>query len=229
MRATGSPDRVSCGLGNDSAVVDPRDLVAASCENVQVADVGNGLEDKPPTIAWAAPVPSARLSPTRTTELQVTPADDRGVTSVRFLDDDRVVCTDTAAPFTCAYRPREQDVGRNTLVAIATDAGGQTASAVRLVEVARFQRQQRLAAGVQARESLHGHGQGQRSPRVVRCSGTVAVRGGGVTRRDRARSLVPVPDLDDGAAGRALASDLPGDRNRRSGALEGPRTDTMTR
>ena len=59
-------------------------------------------------------------------------------TQVVFLDDDRVVCTDTTAPFTCDYKPRGEDVGRNTLVAVAYDALQQTATAVRTVVVPRF-------------------------------------------------------------------------------------------
>ena len=64
--------------------------------------------------------------------------DDRGLAKVQFLDDDRVVCEDLAAPYECAYQPRGGDVGRNTLVAIAVDTAGQTTSVVRAVTVRRF-------------------------------------------------------------------------------------------
>ena len=70
--------------------------------------------------------------------LSVNAADDRGLTKVQFFDDDRVVCEVTAAPFNCAYQPRGGDVGRNTLVAVATDGAGQTTSAVRAITVRRF-------------------------------------------------------------------------------------------
>ena len=70
--------------------------------------------------------------------LSVNAADDRGLTKVQFFDDDRVVCEVTAAPFNCAYQPRGGDVGRNTLVAVATDGAGQTTSAVRAISVRRF-------------------------------------------------------------------------------------------
>ena len=72
-------------------------------------DVGNAADDKPPTVAWVTPKAGAKLG--NTTTLTVTAADDRGVALVRFLDDDRVVCEDTAAPYTCAYAPRGEDVG----------------------------------------------------------------------------------------------------------------------
>jgi hypothetical protein len=57
---------------------------------------------------------------------------------VAFLDDGKVVCTDEAAPYTCPYAPTGDDVGRNTLIAIAVDGAGQTAVAFRGVSVARF-------------------------------------------------------------------------------------------
>lgn len=135
----GYADRVSCGDGTDTAIVDTLDHVAPSCENVQTADVGgNSTEDKAPTIAWAAPAANAKLPADTPTTLQVNAADDKGVTQVQFFDDDRVVCTDTVAPYTCAYQARGDDVGRDTLVAVASDALGQTASSVRTVTVDRF-------------------------------------------------------------------------------------------
>jgi hypothetical protein len=134
----GYADRVFCGRGNDVAIVDTFDQVGADCESIQTADVGNALDDKPPTIAWTAPAAAAKLPGDTPTTLTVNAADDKGVTQVQFLDDDRVVCTDTAAPYTCAYQARGDDVGRNTLVAIASDAAGNTASSVRTVNVDRF-------------------------------------------------------------------------------------------
>jgi hypothetical protein len=70
--------------------------------------------------------------------LSVNAADDRGLSKVQFFDDDRVICEVTAAPFNCGYQPRGADVGRNTLVAVAYDGAGQTASAVRAITVRRF-------------------------------------------------------------------------------------------
>jgi hypothetical protein len=60
------------------------------------------------------------------------------VARVEFLDDDQLVCTATAAPFACAYQPAADDVGSDTLVAVATDSAGQTATAVRVVRVDLF-------------------------------------------------------------------------------------------
>jgi hypothetical protein len=54
------------------------------------------------------------------------------VRRVRFTGDGRELCVDRRAPFTCAYRPRS---GRHTLVAVATDDAGQTATGVRSLRV----------------------------------------------------------------------------------------------
>jgi hypothetical protein len=134
----GFADRVYCGSGVDSVIADTLDVVSDECENVSIADVGIATEDKPPSIAWVAPAAGAKLSANKPTTLQVTATDDKGVTQVQFLDDDRVACTDTTAPYTCDYRARGDDVGRNTLVAIASDAAGQSASTVRTALVKRF-------------------------------------------------------------------------------------------
>jgi hypothetical protein len=133
----GYADRVNCADGTDTALTDQNDQVSASCESVQIAYTAAALEDRSPSIAWAAPAASTRLRAVVTT-LRVTASDDRGVQSIRLLGDERVICTDTTAPYTCAYRPRASDVGRNTLVAVVTDTAGQTATAVRAVTVSRF-------------------------------------------------------------------------------------------
>ncbi len=93
-------------------------------------------EDTPPTVAFTSPAAGAHLSGTPT--LAATATDDRGVASVRFLAGERVVCTDTTVPYECAYRLTADDVGRTTLIAVATDSAGQTGAAVRTVTVNRF-------------------------------------------------------------------------------------------
>jgi Ca2+-binding RTX toxin-like protein len=129
-------DRVQCGAGIDTAIVDTLDSTSG-CENVQAADVGNANEDKPPTVAWTSPVPNARLG-TGVTTLTATASDDKGIAKVQFIDDDRIVCEDTTAPYTCAYQPRGEDVGRNTLLVVAIDTSQQTATATRTVVVSQF-------------------------------------------------------------------------------------------
>ncbi len=138
----GYADFVNCGEGADTAEVDTLDTVQ-ECETVDRADVGNANdvpevpEDRPPAVAFTAPAPG-RISANRPTTLAATASDDRGVARVLFLDDDRIVCTDTTAPYTCAYQPRGDDVGRNTLAAVAVDAAEQTGFVTRTVTVPRF-------------------------------------------------------------------------------------------
>jgi hypothetical protein len=171
----GAPDRVTCGPGTDTALVDQYDQVGDSCESVLVSQIANTLEDRAPTLAWEAP--AAKVSANRGVTLRVSAGDDRGVASVRFLDDDRVVCTDTVAPFTCAYRPRAEDVGPNTLVAIVSDSAGQTAGVTREVTVARFVPR---AVTLAVRDRV---ARGKVSlPGGVPCAGRVAVRSGRTVR-----------------------------------------------
>ena len=133
----GGPDRVYCGGGADTVNADDVDVVDPTCETVNRATSGFN-DDEPPVVAWSAPASGARLSTTAANTLSASASDDRGIARVDFLDDERTVCSDTTAPYTCDYRPQGDDVGRNTLVAIAVDTSGQTASAVRAVVVPRF-------------------------------------------------------------------------------------------
>jgi hypothetical protein len=158
-------DRVQCGGGVDTAVVDTLDITSG-CENVQTADVGNANEDRPPTVAFTAPAPNARVGTGETT-LTATATDDKGIAKVQFIDDDRIVCEDTTAPYTCAYQPRGEDVGRNTLVLTAIDTSQQTATQTRSVLVARF-----IATTVTLRVSPT---RDRRPPVRFTASGTVAL------------------------------------------------------
>lgn len=140
----GFADRVSCGNGNDTANVDQLDLVSADCERVNVEnrpvarDVAEVPEDAPPTVTIDSPAANATISTKTPTTITATARDDKGVSRVVFVDDDRVVCSDDTAPYTCGYQPRGEDVGRNTLVAVAVDAANQTGFAIRTVVVPRF-------------------------------------------------------------------------------------------
>jgi Ca2+-binding RTX toxin-like protein len=142
--ADGKPDRVACGGGTDSVNADAGtvDTVAPDCETVNrpqpVSPVPPVTEDAAPSVSWVTPSSGARLETTGGNALAVVAGDDRGIAGVQFLDDERTVCSDTTAPYTCDYQPQGDDVGRNTLVAIAVDTAGQTASAIRAVSVGRF-------------------------------------------------------------------------------------------
>ena len=133
----GYADFVNCGAGGDTAEVDSLDTVQ-ECETVNLLDVGNANEDRPPAIELTGPAAGALLRTTAPTTMTANATDDRGVAQVLFLDDDRIVCADTAAPYTCPYAPRGEDVGRNTLVATAVDTAQQTATTTRTFRVDRF-------------------------------------------------------------------------------------------
>jgi hypothetical protein len=136
----GFPDTIDCRGGTDTANVDQFDSTF-NCETVNVAQRPSAFdipEDAPPTVSWVSPAPGKAISSTAATDLQVNAADDKGVSKVEFYVGQRLVCTDTVAPYTCAYTPQGADFGRNTLVAIAYDTAGQTASSLNSVNVPRF-------------------------------------------------------------------------------------------
>ncbi len=173
----GYADRVFCGSGSDTALVDPLDTVSGSCENAPVTVVPGGADDRPPVVTWSAPANAARFRGNAVTTLAVEATDDRGVAKVQFFDDDRLVCEATAAPYTCAYQARGADVGRNTLIATAIDGANQATSSVRPVTVNRFRptalslrvspsRDRRAPYAFHARGRLAGAGT---------CSGTVRI------------------------------------------------------
>ncbi len=135
----GFTDRVSCGPGTDTVAADSLDVVAPDCETNTVEQrtpARDVPEDRPPTVTFTAPTPGASL--TAPTTLTADATDDRGVARVLFVDEDRPVCVDDTAPYTCAYQPRGEDVGRNTLSVVAVDTADQTAFATRTVLVPRF-------------------------------------------------------------------------------------------
>jgi Ca2+-binding RTX toxin-like protein len=135
----GYADRVDCGDGTDVANVDEFDQVADNCETVNRTTLGSfATEDKPPTIAWLTPAENAVMSTTAPNTLSVNASDDRGISKVVFLAGERVLCTVTAAPYTCAYTPIDADVGKDTLTAMVIDTSQQSATALRTVTVPRF-------------------------------------------------------------------------------------------
>ena len=170
----GFADRVACGPGADTARADTLDDVSESCENVERTDAGNANdvpEDAPPAVTLAT-------GPT----LTAAATDDRGVGAVQFLDDDRLLCTDDAAPYTCDYTPRGEDVGRNTITAIAIDTAQQTASDRRAIAVPRFAVQGVTLRATRRRVSGRVVLPPQVAP-ALGCTGSVAITAGRVKRR----------------------------------------------
>ena len=136
----GYADRVTCGTGTDTDIdtvkADQLDQIASDCENVTRENID--ADDRPPVVAWTAPAAGSSISADDPTTLTATATDDHGVAKVGFYDDDRLVCEDSVAPYTCAYSARGGDVGRDTLIARAVDTADQASSAVQAVTVRRF-------------------------------------------------------------------------------------------
>jgi hypothetical protein len=130
-------------------------------------------EDRPPTVQLIAPAPSGRrLSTQRATPLSARAQDDKGVASVAFVVNDRTLCRDTEAPFTCSYAPTGNDVGRATIVAIATDTAGQTGTDVKGFFHARFS-SPRLSLTVRGLTASGRLSLRRGLTRVVACNGQV--------------------------------------------------------
>ncbi|HEY6888653.1 MAG TPA: hypothetical protein VI300_12765 [Solirubrobacter sp.] len=176
----GLADRVRCGEGTDTAIVDAFDQVSDTCETVLVSGRA-AVDDTPPRIAWR---PGSALG--------IAAEDDQGIATVQWLDDDRVICTVTAAPFDCDYRPRIEDVGANTITAVATDTAGQTASITTTRTVARLKP---IAVSLRVKRSGRRYvATGKVTlPAGIPCSGTVAVgkRTAKLTRTCGFRIVVP--------------------------------------
>ena len=130
----GFSDRIDCREGVDTANVDQLDVVVG-CETVNAEQVAVALEDRAPGLAFDV---AAALDPSVPTLLRASPTDDRGIQRVLFMDDERTVCNDDAAPYECLYQPRGEDVGRNTLIGVAIDTANQAAFVAREVTVSKF-------------------------------------------------------------------------------------------
>jgi hypothetical protein len=180
----GVADRVVCGGGTDTALVDSIDLVGESCEAVQATPVAP-FADQAPTLAWKDP--AAKLAPDAPATLEVPAADDLGVASVQFLDDERSLCTVTAPPYTCRYQPRLQDIGPNLLVAVVTDLVGQTTTVSRLATVTKFS-PEAVTVKAQRRGTRYVVTGKVTLPAGARCGGTVTVSAKGVRSRTVALS-----------------------------------------
>jgi Ca2+-binding RTX toxin-like protein len=139
----GYPDTIDCGSGVDTANIDQFDQVV-NCENAPVTNVPSAYatpaaaEDLPPSVTWVSPTPGKAVASNASITLEAAASDDHGVSKVEFYVGQRLVCTATTAPYKCTYKPIGADLGRNTLVAKAYDAKGQTSTALNSVTVPRF-------------------------------------------------------------------------------------------
>ena len=177
----GFADRVHCGAGTDTAVVDALDEVSDTCEIVQREGVlpAKAGDDTPPRIAWLS-------------GLAISAEDDHGIASVRWFAGQRLLCTVTAAPFDCALKAQLEDVGLTTITVIATDTAAQTTSLVKAVTVERFMP---TAVTLKVKRSGRRYTASGivRLPAGVPCSGSVTVVGRTATLRRDCSYRVVVP------------------------------------
>jgi hypothetical protein len=123
---------------DDDGVNDGADTCPRTAGNTPNGCPGDVPEDAPPAVQITAPAANTNVIPGIGVLLDATAADDRGVTRVTFVDADGVICTDETAPYSCRYLPTGDDVGKNTVIAVATDVSGQTGTDSRRLNVERF-------------------------------------------------------------------------------------------
>lgn len=88
---------------------------------VTVASVS---DTTPPTVSLTSPLNGATVTRKSTVTLSATAADEMGVTKVEFWVNGALLCTDTAAPYTCAWKVPNAANKTYILQAKASDAAG---------------------------------------------------------------------------------------------------------
>lgn len=155
--ATFSAQIDTTGLANGDSVIDVvatdasgRTTTSAS-RRITIRNAGGAADDRPPTVSFTAPAAGTLVN--GSTTVSASASDDNGIRSVAFFDDERLICTDTTAPYSCTYSPRGDDVGRDTLFAVATDTAGQVGTDIRAIRVARFGARSVSASTTPSRDS----------------------------------------------------------------------------
>ena len=138
------PADAACGARPFMALVqDSSGQTAAATASVTVVEANNCQPPtEPPPAAPTGSLPnSLRVIKQGGTPVTATASAEAGVAKVEFLLGERLVCTVTAAPYTCNVVPRLQDVGIQTLVVVITDTQGQATTLTRQVLVRPFKPQ----------------------------------------------------------------------------------------
>jgi Ca2+-binding RTX toxin-like protein len=136
----GYPDRVDCG-GTGTANVDQLDTVldCTVTNTTKLTNTGLIIQAKAPTISWGSPKANAKISPSRSNTFSVTAtAGTNPIAQVVFYAGERMLCVAKTAPYSCAYHALAGDIGKETLIAIASDSTGLTATTTRAVTVSQF-------------------------------------------------------------------------------------------
>jgi hypothetical protein len=109
---------------------------AAAAHDDLVLTVQPAGDTTPPTVALTAPTDGATVTRKTTVTLTATASDSGGVASVSFYVNGALKCTDTTAPYSCAWPVPAAAAKTYQLQARATDAAGNIgASAVATVTV----------------------------------------------------------------------------------------------
>jgi len=107
--------------------------VSASESGVANSATGHGtlnlvVDSSPPTVAFASPTANATLGGGRVT-LSATASDDLGVVRVEFYDGDRLLGSDSSAPYSLNWNLRKAAKGVHTLRVRAIDGAGNAGEA----------------------------------------------------------------------------------------------------
>lgn len=148
------PDNTACGERTLSVVVsDYLGQTASGNVTINVVDpkaCGGGGEEEPPvdpgppakpdapSVTLAAPAEIGPAGATVTAEPRADGNRGAKVAKVDFFLGERLLCTATAAPFSCGVLPAGREVGTQALRAVVTDSEQQTGAAQASVSVARF-------------------------------------------------------------------------------------------
>jgi len=104
------------------------------------------------------------------------------ITRIVYYIGERTACITTTAPYKCSFKATDADVGKDTLVAIATDSIGLTSTLTRTITVSTFTARSSPRARSPRRQArsvrVHDVGQAHAASGVTKkkgCSGMVSV------------------------------------------------------
>lgn len=152
----GYPDRVDCG-GSGTANVDQLDTVVdcTTTNTTKLANVGLLTQDRAPKVSWKSPKANAKINPSKANTFQANvTAGTHPVTKVVYYIGQRTACISTKAPYKCSYKAKAADIGKDTLVAIATDSIGLTSTLTRTINVSTF-KPKKLSASTKPKVAKH--------------------------------------------------------------------------
>lgn len=137
------------GVGNACDANDDNDAVpdAQDACPLVFGTRADGCPNNAPAVQINLPLGKVPLNPTSTTAITATASDDVAVSSVTFSIGSRVLCVDTAAPYSCSWKPAETEVGTQVVKAVARDGQGSTSTATRTVVVTKFKPAIKVALG----------------------------------------------------------------------------------